>query len=774
MNTNDPVQTSPKPDATPQMLSPPEDNSNNNDNDNDNNDNNDDVVFRFLSTRNEADVDGVFLAAKQNATLGPAAARSVTDFHCTGSLCSESALVAEKATEINITLSKDSYTLSEDRKTMKLSDRTRLNVTSSRTAVAVDGTIGRIMSGQVSVALDEAFAQDNKGVGYNINLVYANWADISCVVQVSKPQIIDSRTGISIPNIEFVVQQETDEACQSAETILEAVYNSGMQTREVVIFEPAPSLTKTVMRVPFGINGSTFDFSCNVVDRPPSLSRRTFESIANAVMLSELSMDANEVDLMKTQCSSPSIDATKWASNVANCMSTIVNLCCPYRVDGVTKLLPDGISLVAAESWKAEASRDELRMMDDCDGSAALVSSQLYDAIHVARSKDLSQRFPMVAAFANAMAHHSVGVCVLSANAGKADDAGKDGKQAVAGHAIALAIPKTDMLTALVTGLVATLQEKPHDATTDALEDLAPKWANGLYHAKDIERMPVEERAVLQSYDRLMKMSERLPDDAGFVPLSMEGTSPVSPSTLAPKDDLDRLKRKKLGKLDKEVESMLGPSVTRNVTQLDVDPNSDDHIFYKEFVEILFPLRHNPMFENRDIRERGFATGQFVFTNATNPRRAGVSPNATASRSYALLPVWKMNTTEANVVDVAIAEAFSNAMPMRNARKGTVLNARDATTHAHNIKSLSDLNTSKVGSSLASHSSDDDKHVVQHIVPFATLMGNAHAIDTFVSRIKSLKNVDAFVDVVDAPGILTDVDGNDIGKFVSVNIAAAV
>ena len=727
-----------------------------------------DIVVRFHTSRTEPDIDGMFLASRESSTLGPAAARWKTDFHCTGNAKTTSPLITEKGAEVDVVLDKSQYTLSDTGLTINIKDRTRLNITTSRKAVAIDGTWGTTMSGQASVGLDECFEHSESGVSALVQVSYANWADMSSVLQVSDPKIIDAKTGTEITNVVFSVDDETDTTCKEAEDVLESVYNAGMQTRSVVVFEPAPPLSKTVMRVPFGVNGSTYDFACNVVDRPPSLSRKAFESLARAALLKEMDMDTEAVDAVLEQCKLPGIAATRWASKVANSMSTIVNLCCPYRIDGVSTILPDGISLVAAESWKAEAARDPC-VMDDCDGSAAFSTSQLCDACVVARSEELSQTYPVTAAFANAMAHHSVGLCILSANAGNAEAAGGAGAAAVAGHAIALAIPKPMILRALVTGLAATLQEKPREVADAARNDLAPLWARGLYAQEDVARMPVEERAVVtESYDRLMNLPTRLPDNAGFVPFSMEGTSPVSPSTLYPTDDLDTIRRRKLGKLDKEVEKLIGPGVTRTVVQLDVADEGDDHVFYKDFVEFLMPMRGNPMFTDPKLRERGFATSQFVFTQATDPRRAGATPKQTAEGSFGLLPLWKLNTEKANVVDVAIQEVKRNTLPFRDTPKGHVLSKRESSIFNSNLHKLRSITRS------ASVTPADKKHDVQHLISFAALASNEYAVDAFAKRISEINALDVFVDVVDVPSLIVSDSGEDIGKMVVINLRADV
>jgi hypothetical protein len=727
------------------------------------------VVIRFNATRTEADVDGIFLAYKESATLGPAAARYKTDFHSTGNKTAVDVLAGDVGVPVELDLDPSVYSMSNDGQTVHISDRARINITTSRIAVAIDGTVTNSMSGQASVSTEACFGAVSFGTGKLVNVTYANWMDLSCVVQISDIHVVDKETNVEIPNVMFTMDEEFDTVCAEAEKVIQTIYDASMQTRSVVVYEAAPPLSKSVMRVPFGINGSTYDFACNVVDRPPSLHRDAFESLARACLLKELDMDANATDAVVEQCKTPGIAATRWAPKIANALSSAICFLCPYRVDGVTKLMPDGISLVQAESWKAEAARDT-GTCDDCDGDTAGLTSQMYDAIEVSRSPDLAARYPTTAAFANAMAHHCIGVCVLSANAGHAGAAGEDGQSAIAGHAISMAIPKPTVLTSMITGLSATLQEKEQDVIEASISEMAPMWARGLYSDEDIKRMPVEEREVLQAYERIMNLPKRLPDNSGFVTLAMEGTSPVSPSTLHPIDDLDRLRRKKFAKMDKQVEAMIGPSVSRTVTQLDVAEEGDEHVFYNSFVEFLMPLHNNPMFTNEDVRKRGFATAQFVFTQATDPRVAGITPRQAASGGFGMLPLWKLNVEQAGCVDTAIREVRANTMPYRNNPAGQPLTERQTEIFNRNVKALKSLNASHRITSVGSK----EAHAVQHIFSLSGMFGNAFSIDEFVSRLKSMPAVDVMVDVIDTPNLLKAYDGHDIGNVIVLNIRAVL
>ena len=110
-------------------------------------------------------------------------------------------------------------------------------------------------------------------------------------------------------------------------------------------------------------------------------------------------------------CAQPGLTASTYSMVAANALSTLVNVICLYRIDGRAVLTPVGLQMTPAEPWKAEASRTAFTTSDDCDGSAAHVTSALADARIVALDPELAEKFPVTARVANALSMHFVGVC---------------------------------------------------------------------------------------------------------------------------------------------------------------------------------------------------------------------------------------------------------------------------------------------------------------------------------------------------------------------------
>ena len=711
------------------------------------------------------DVDGFFLATVKHATLGPAAARSVTDFHITGGKTAMPTMVTDTPSELVLDL--DGVEHKVENGTVKLPSSLRINSTMSQVALAIDGTVANTMSGQASIPLRELFDNHKRGAGALAPYMYANWRAPSAVVQISAPRILDE-LGTAL-RVQFYEDPEAAAQSQEAEKVLEALYTSSVDVRQTLVpRDPkVKGLSKAVMRVPDGINSSTFDASCNVVDRPPSLTRSAFEQLAGAAMLREFAMDAEALKTFAADCARPCLKAAHYAPKVANAMSTVVASCCPYRVDGVTSILPNGVSLVETESWKAEAARNVLTA-DDCEGAGAIVTSQLYDALEVARDPELAAQLPYTAAFSNALAHHLVGICVLTANAGNADAADHT-SDAVAGHAIALAMPRPAMLAAM---------GRSADALGANMDTSALKaaWASAMYDSKDIARFPVEERSMItEGFERASTFHKKLGADSGIVALAIEGTAPVAPSLLHEPDSAKYAEALELTKLDKQVAKKLGPTVTRAVSRLYTAPHGQgEHIFYKKMLEFSIPIRGQSFFTNPTMRSMGLATSQFVFTEGADPRVAGVSPMALAMEDYGVAALWRLNDAAAATLEAASIATKNNMMPMR--AQPFRLNAHQTKTYTENLKVLEGLQTQATPHATAGgnpHNNATKTHTTEHLLTFAALANNRSAIDAFAARVREV-GASVLVDTTPVAGVLMSEAGEDVGVMVTVNLETPV
>lgn len=734
------------------------------------------LAFVFEAERLEPDVGMIFLSNREGATLGTACERGDTDFHVTGATHAVAGLVTSKPKEFRIDLSADTFpngvyasSAAGGANTADFNDRMRLNLTTSRVALGIDGTVGNTMTGQSSVSLMGIFENAAATRSTAVGVSYMNWLAIGNIVNISNPKIIDSATGETVvPH--FVTDGDVDTACATSQAALESMYTQGNALREFIVYQPAPPLSKTVMRVPYGIDGTTFDSVCNVVDRPTAMSDAAFESMAHACLAHTLAIDETgdpevSMEAFMAETKVPGIKASKYAEKVVNTLSMIVNLVCPYRIDGRTAVLPTGLSMVGSESWKAEAPRN-LFSFDDCDGSGAIQTSLLYRAETIARDPKLAASHPHVAGIANALVHHMVGICVLAANAGQADAAGKGGHEAVAGHAIAMAIPKLMAHSAMITGIKKTgSMSKDADKAAKSValaESLREPMADALYHVDDVDRMDKSEQRLLESTEGRQELAEALNAEA----YALEGTSPVASGRLYEPKPSARLDQVGYAKTEKALEAAIGPGVTRAVTRLHVpvDHSGPDHQFYKHFVEFSVPLRRYGTWLNKEMREGGVATAEWVFTSADDVQHAGVSPKDLATGNFLMLPLWKLDTAACTAMDVASDEVLANTIPVR---AGPVrMTVEQSKAYESNLAALKELDAKKRSLFNAK------KHASRHIIAFAVLVGNSDSLPLFTDTLMSDPHIACRVTFTPVSSVLLSPDGVDVGTMPYIELMA--
>lgn len=416
---------------------------------------------------------------------------------------------------------------SDPQKTLHINPRARLNVTCSRTAPGIDGTIVETMSGQGSVRIHDLFArvetgEDVSGLAKSstaakpvirqrvvqIPCYYSGWAHHSAVVAVSNARVLhrndpngpflplhvcttlddlintdaDEETSHAI----FYANQQLDDYLQDVEVTLTAAFGSAMNRRKSIVYAPSPFMTKSVARVPVGLNACGYVLSslCNdvpaafdvaVVEKIYAFALRTALERKNVVMNGSTNAGADEA--MKEIEAFGNLDesvalAQKYAMakrhhlELGTALSVYQGLIKPYRLDGTPVLLPTGLQMVEAESWLLESNRSCLSA-DDCDGSATGVMGVLNAAKYVAKTKG----FPFLSALHRTIGTFYLnGVSVLGATAGNAD-AAVDAPTEVAGHAVAIGIPIVDVYEALERGVHSrkykdTAPEEPIDGSS--------------------------------------------------------------------------------------------------------------------------------------------------------------------------------------------------------------------------------------------------------------------------------------------------------------------
>ena len=791
-------------------------------------------VLTFQVKRTEADIEAAFLT--KGGSLGSAAARAETDFALTHSDRAVSKLVTETMERVELPISQKLLEMvpEEARRlvaesaaaqagpVLVLPARARLNVTASRLAASINGTLVGTLSGQGSVPLQDLFSdvlplsklidqgrvepedvarlsaalnKDPKAEGAMIKrtdlaklvdqmpvaikarvgvpfemvpLKYSNWGAHQAVLGVLNPEVrrkgCDGESEPCAMSVLWYEDEAETKRLAKVEPILQGVYNYAWALTEKVVFQ-VKNLTKSVMRVPVGYNASGYALAAAVNDTPPSYPAETMEAILDACLRVELSADEH-ADLLQ-QLSVPSVAATiTYAPVMASAMSAFSAYSMPYRVDGAPVITPTGVNMVQSESWRAEAIRSILHS-DDCDGSACSAVS----IVKFAESLGGDAAYPNLRALANSLgAHYVYGTTVLAANAGHADAADEHAQQ-LAGHAIAMALPKTSFAAALHRGAEAYVGDAP--LVKPELRARASKARfDALYPAELIAKIPEKERGAFESFET-MSIHALSDPIVGMQPLSMEGTTLAS-SRMYTHNAQEREQRKQWYALDKQVATSLSPNITRTHKTLDVGEKGE-HAFYMAKVEIGVSMEH-PLFTSKALRELELASAQYRFAQPAHQGKltlAGASPKDLSTGAYALLPLWEAGAETAAVLDAAHAESAANTMPMR----GEPLQLTDE----HMDQLMSSLQSViKLSAHLREPKPDLARHPTRHVLSFASLLSNPKAIESFVETVIDKGGVMGTVHGIDRviPGVAVNTgtkhDYTEVGRMVVLNLLVPV
>ena len=759
--------------------------------------------LRFGASKLEADLEGVFLT--KGGTLGGAAARGDTDFALTYSDRSTPRLLTERHELVDVPLSDKlvqtssslfseetggaALSVSDGPPVLLLSDRTQVLVTSMRTGASINGTNASSMAGTASVPLHSLFAtidsskllQGNSdiishrvGVGAppfsQIAIKYPNWEQINATVGINAPVVfyIDEK-GIETPiSVAFFTPSNQAARLQAVEPILKSIYDVAWSMTETVPFVACPSLTKSVTRKSYGFNGSNYSLACEVNDTPISTTAETLESVMAAALEIEMQGTHNHAQVLADLATPSFAHAVNYSKRIVNALSAFAAFTMPYRVDGTPVIAPNGVQMVQSESWPVEPTRLFAKTADDCDGSCQQQVSvvRFSSDLNADPSVDMN-RFPNLRAIANSIgAHYVYGTSVLAANAGHAS-AANEAAVAVAGHAIMLAIPKPSILTALERGSMSTIaggavvEPKFVNAVTAAR-------FNALYPRDLVAKMPESEQALFATHQSMVGTNIVNPVTS-LQPLAGEGTT-FAKSTLYTHDPTERVALKEFFIRDKQVSESMSPNVTRTAKSLDVGLNGA-HSFYGSFVELGLSLK-SPLFTDPTLRALGHATPhlRFAKSNQTDAiTEAGASPKDLAIHAFSVVPLWKVGSSEAALIDEASVESIANTMPMR----GTAIQLSENAVNDLNasLASLKDLNDFLHAEGKAEHA---ESHETAHVVSFAALLHNQKAIESFCEMVKSKENTYGEIYGLETPVIGLAVAASDpaqqLGRFVTVEL----
>lgn len=764
------------------------------------------VVFNAKVTRLETDTTEDFLLRPEEHQLGAVSFTGTTDFHVTGSSTSASLLALAQNQPIALDLSNAKLVAGEEGGvSLVVPSDTRINVTCCQRVLGIDGTLCSAMNGQTSVLLKDVVKQTADGGSFTCGASYCGWKSMASSVTFSavsidvQPSLKEMFDGLEVANFVFADDDAKAETLESAYKLLESLYDTSAQTRSEIVFQPAPNLTKPVMSTPFGINGSRFDISAAVCDRPQSFSDVALESLLMGGLKSVCGFECDNggggdnngdnntkhnqvVSAFLLETAVPSIHlASRWAVVAGDALSATNAVVCPYRVDGRSVLLPTGGDLLQSESWYSEAHRS-CRAADDCEGSGSLIVSIANRCSEVARDGKLSEQYPVLRGIGNALRHHVVGLTVMAANAGNADASGED-HSAVAGHAACFAISKPAFANAVKKGFECKLRDAGHDqaAISKASSALVCEVFNALYldDRKDLPSTPNDEQSITATTsedvsEKILKLEAAAASispafehvAAGpLAALGIEGTAPVSPTILYSTKKDDRVARQHHTRNDVKISEAIKQNVARNISVIDVDANDyDKNKFYKSVVEFIIPTSSG-MCQSPKLRELGFASPHFVFAQTSCSGAAGCSPKEIALGDFKLAPLYTLNVEQGKLFDSARADVAANTLPMRETKETlTTDELKILKANMENLKALEALNIPD----------SERNHTSRALITLASLTAEG-GLTAFVDSLKSHKGtigVKIESHVLDA--LLHDEAGESVGEFVCVNISARV
>lgn len=706
-----------------------------------------------------------------------------------------------------------------------LSDRARLNLSIARLGSSINGTVANATSGDASVPIKAIFAApmplrdvlegDSGGGGgggaaetatgapvaltdtgaavepatpmrgellrdkpmlaplnfESVPLTYQNWSAVQAVVSIHEPKVYrvcEDGTRSGPVAVTFVNDEAADQRAAAVEPLLQSIYDESWDVAQRVVFAPSPNLTKSVMNVPCGYNASKYALSAAINDTPVGFTDATLEALFAASLRTECS--AEEMACIHTRLARPDPTAAmQFAEKLASAASVDAAHKWPYKPDGGSMITTTGLQKGETEAWNFQPPRNALQS-GDCEDSGSSVVGLIARASAIAADAELAPKYPSLRALGNSLgAFYVTGTCVLAANAGHADAADEHAQQ-LAGHAIGLGVDKARFLKALIEGGDG-LREGAPLVDAERRAEVTGALFEALFPPELVARMELandDDVAAFAGAEGLLASKYAHPV-TGMQPLAFEGTTPAS-SVLYSHDESLRATRTQAYRNDTVTAARLAPNITRMRKALDCGERGG-HAFYHSFVELGVSM-HNPLFTSPKLRALGLATPHFRFTPPCVKHEvdtAGATPEAIAKGDFSAIRMWSVDEAQGAVLDAAHAEAVANVVPMRT-------NAMCLTEAQCKSFSASRAVLEALDKELAKNPAAAMAHPSRHIVSAAALIGNPEALREFAKTVVQIEGVSGRVcglgddEVIE--GLAIDGDGNDVGRFVVVELNA--
>lgn len=691
----------------------------------------------FDATCSQPDFAKLFLST--GGSLNTAAAAGSTDFSLSGSTAAvHTKLSCNKPSQMIVEIPESMSILKEG--ALHIDVGSKLNISSQRIGAAINGTLVDTHAGAGSVYLQTLMSGDCAHT--QVPCVYGALASHACTIGISNARIEDFY-GEEV-DIVFTKQDACYSLLERAEKIVDKWAQSGWELRQNVKYKLSPNLTKTVAKVPVGINDKGYDLVHNVIDQDFPFSHAALNSLFEHAIAMELGFSDDYVRDIREATLLPGVKAAVWAQTVAAAASTVASYLVAYRADGRTIMSAAGSEFTATESWLQSAMRTPCEA-NDCDGTGLLVNSMLQLAVD-SEPETLDEN-PYLRVVKNAVHPYYIhGVTVVGATAAEAS-AGGGGEQHVAGHALALMIPIVAFMKGLETAAV------DGGSSTKGLREARFK---AIFSTDVLATLPKEEvdliaTGKLDEWESLQQLQ----------PFAVEGTTPASP-VLYIADPRRREEATLEAKRDASSFAAASPNVGRSLKSLHVGGSrpADPHRFYHDFIEFSVHPRH-PLYADQGLRDLAEASSQFVFVRPkTKLSVAGASPRQLALGDFGAHPMYKVDAQEALVLDYASEAAKLDVIPPRAG--ATVLSESQSRSLKTSIMHLNGLDTKL-------SKEDCTGHCTAYILAYSTLVNNQTAVLHFCDRIaETSRGGEVYFNEVE--NLAMHPDGTSAAPFVVVNV----
>jgi hypothetical protein len=691
----------------------------------------------FDATCSQPDFAKLFLST--GGSLNTAAAAGSTDFALTGSTASVHArLSCNKPSQMVVELPDTMFSLKVG--ALHIDVGTKLNMSSQRVGAAINGTLVDTHSGAGSVYLQTLLCPDCAHT--QVPCVYGTMASHACTIGISSARIEDY-SGEEV-DIVFTQQEATVSLLARAEKIVDTWAQSGWELRQKIKYKLSPNLTKTVAKVPVGINERGYDLVHNIIDQDFPFSHTSLNSLFEHAIAMELGYDDDYVNSMLEGTANPGVKAAVWAQTVAAACSTIASYLVSYRADGRTVMGTTGSEFVATESWLRATMRTPFEA-NDCDGTGLLVNSMLQTAVD--SEPDVLQENVYLNAVKNAVhPYYTHGVTVVGATSAEASSGG-GGEEHVAGHALALMIPTVSFMTGLQTAV------KDSGASASGLREARFK---AIFSPEVLATLPKEEVTLLSTgkLDEWAAIQQ-------LQPFAIEGTTPASP-VLYIADPVRREEATKEAMRDAAAFAAASPNVGRSLKSLHVggQRKADPHRFYHDFIEFSVHPRH-PLYADTALRDIGAAASQFVFVRPGSKLAvAGASPRQLALGDFGVHPMHSIGMQDAMILDYASEAAKADVLPPRAGP--TVLTEAQSVALKESLMHLKRLDAKLSKAECVGH-------CIAYTLAFSTLVNNQRAVLHFADRISASSRAGE-VALHEVTDLAIHPNGQPAGTFVVVNV----